>query len=64
MEGGADLATKPMGTGPFVLDEWVQNDHATFSVNENYWGDAPKISGIEMKVIPEASQRIIGFETL
>ena len=63
VEGGADLATKPMGTGPFVLDEWVQNDHATFSVNENYWGDAPKISGIEMKVIPEASQRIIELES-
>lgn len=63
VEGGADLATKPMGTGPFVLDEWVQNDHATFSVNENYWGEAPKISGIEMKVIPEASQRIIELES-
>ncbi len=63
VEGGADLATAPMGTGPFVLDEWVQNDHATFSVNENYWGDKPSIAGIEMKVIPEASQRIIELES-
>lgn len=63
VESGADLANAPMGTGPFVLDEWVQNDHANFSVNENYWGDAPKISGIEMKVIPEASQRIIELES-
>ncbi|MBU5668738.1 ABC transporter substrate-binding protein [Peptoniphilus sp. MSJ-1] len=63
VEGGADIATKPMGTGPFVLDEWVQNDHTTFSVNENYWGEAPKISGIEMRVIPEASQRIIELES-
>ena len=35
VEGGADLTIAPMGTGPFVLDEWIQNDHATFSVNEN-----------------------------
>lgn len=63
VEGGADLANAPMGTGSFVLDEWVQNDHANFSVNKNYWGDAPKISGIEMKVIPEASQRIIELES-
>src|SRR5699024_2826861 len=63
VEGGADLATEPMGTGPFVLDEWIQNDHATFSVNENYWGDKPQIAGIEMKVIPEASQRIIELES-
>lgn len=63
VEGGADLTNTAMGTGPFVLDEWVQNDHASFSVNENYWGDAPSISGIEMKVIPEASQRIIELES-
>lgn len=63
IEGGADPNTEMMGTGPFVLDEWVQNDHATFSRNENYWGDMPKISGIEMKVIPEASQRIIELES-
>lgn len=63
IEGGADPKTELMGTGPFVLDEWVQNDHATFSRNENYWGDMPKISGIEMKVIPEASQRIIELES-
>lgn len=63
VEGVADLANAPMGTGPFVLDEWIQNDHANFSVNKNYWGDAPKISGIEMKVIPEASQRIIELES-
>ena len=63
VEGGADLTIAPMGTGPFVLDEWIQNDHATFSVNENYWGDKPTIAGIEMKVIPEASQRIIELES-
>ncbi|MET3617198.1 peptide/nickel transport system substrate-binding protein [Peptoniphilus olsenii] len=63
IEGGADPNTELMGTGPFVLDEWVQNDHATFSRNENYWGDNPKISGIEMKVIPEASQRVIELES-
>lgn len=63
VENGADLANEPMGTGPFVLDEWVQNDHATFSVNENYWGEKPQIAGIEMKVIPEASQRIIELES-
>lgn len=63
VEGGADLTNAPMGTGPFVLNEWIQNDHATFSVNENYWGDAPSIAGIEMKVIPEASQRIIELES-
>lgn len=63
IESGADPNTQLMGTGPFVLDEWVQNDHATFSRNENYWGDMPKISGIEMKVIPEASQRIIELES-
>lgn len=63
VEAGNDMNTKPMGTGPFKLDEWNQNDVSKFSVNENYWGEAPKISGIEYRVIPEASQRVIELQS-
>ena len=34
---GADAATKAVGTGPFMLKEYAQGDHITFTKNPNYW---------------------------
>lgn len=36
-ERGEDIATNPVGAGPFVLKEWIPNDHLTFERNPNYW---------------------------
>ena len=44
----ADLLARPIGTGPYVLKEWVPGDHITLEANPNYWGAAPRVS-------PEAS---------
>ncbi|MCA1644656.1 MAG: ABC transporter substrate-binding protein [Chloroflexi bacterium] len=32
-----DAATKPIGTGPFMLTDYAQGDHITFKKNPNYW---------------------------
>lgn len=58
-----DLATKPMGTGPYKMDSWNKNSDVTLSVNDNYWGEKPAIKKIEMRVIPEASQRVMELES-
>ena len=37
-ENGAEWCERnPVGTGPFVLTEWVTDDHKVFEKNENYW---------------------------
>src|SRR5262249_11909132 len=35
--GDTGLARAPMGTGPFKLAEWVQNDHITATKFDGYW---------------------------
>ena len=41
-----------VGTGPFKLKEWKLNEGIELVKNENYWKEAPKIDGVEIKVVP------------
>ncbi len=34
---GKDFWEHPIGSGPYVLTEWVKNDHLTLKRNPNYW---------------------------
>jgi len=34
---GPNAKSSAVGTGPFVMQEWVQGDHFTFTKNKNYW---------------------------
>ena len=62
-ENKDDISQNPMGTGPFVLESWNKLDSMTLVANENYWGDKPEIEKMVLKVIPEASQRLIELES-
>lgn len=55
--GDDEASLKPMGTGPYILDEWVKEDHMSFSVNPNYWGDKPAISKVRFRPITNAATR-------
>lgn len=52
----------PIGTGPWVLSEYKQDEYAVFTPNENYWGDKPKVDKVVVKVIPDAETRVLAFE--
>ena len=52
-----------IGTGPFVLKEWIMNDHTTIVRNENYWGEKAPSKYITWRIIPEASARMISLAT-
>lgn len=53
---------KPVGTGPWMLDEYKQDEYATFKRNPNYWGTAPKVDKIIVKIIPDSETRVMAFE--
>ena len=60
--GGSDpaaLATKPIGTGPYKLTEYVQNDHVTLARNGDYWDTGiPYIDTMLVKIVPQEDTRI------
>lgn len=52
-----------IGTGPYVLTDFVTDEYAVFERNENYWGEAPAIRKITVKVIPDNQTRIMALES-
>ena len=56
----ASIVQKPMGTGPYILKEWVKGDHITLTANPNYWGpDKPAAQTVIVKWSSEAAQRLV-----
>lgn len=45
----ANLATEPVGTGPYVFDQWRRGDSITFKVNPSYWGKKPYFQQVTLK---------------
>lgn len=52
-ETAADLATRPVGTGPFIFSEWVQGDHVTLSAFADYWGEKPALQKATFRFISD-----------
>lgn len=57
------VKTNPIGCGPYKFVQWKQNEGVTLEAFEDYYMGAPKTKRVEMKVIPEAAQRLIALET-
>jgi ABC-type transport system substrate-binding protein len=61
-DSGADMTNGPVCTGPYKVSEWVQQDHVTLTANDSYWGGAPAVKQVTIRVIPEASSQVVEFE--
>lgn len=59
-----DFANNPVGAGPFVLEEWVRDDHMTLVRNDDYFKDGePYLDSITFKPIKDPTQRINSVST-
>jgi peptide/nickel transport system substrate-binding protein len=45
--------TNPIGTGPYILGEWVKADHLTLVPNPNYAGAKPALDKVTFKFISD-----------
>jgi len=53
----------PIGTGPFMFDEWVKGSYIHLVKNPNYWQEGkPYLDDIYFKVIPDAASRALALE--
>ena len=48
-----DPTTDVIGTGPFMLEEWIPEERTILTANPNWWDEGPFVDGIEMRVIPD-----------
>lgn len=53
-----DLASKPVGTGPYVLTNWQKGQSLELSENPEYWGTKPEVKKASFTFIPEAATRV------
>jgi peptide/nickel transport system substrate-binding protein len=59
---GSNWFTAPVGAGPFLVKEWVRNDHLTLLRNPGYWrSPQPYLDQVTFKVIPDNDQRMNTF---
>jgi peptide/nickel transport system substrate-binding protein len=50
-----DPTTDAIGTGPFKLDSWTPDQTTKLTANADWWAGAPKVDGIEIRIIPDES---------
>lgn len=55
----ADLARAPVGTGPYSFVRWVDGSEVVLQANADYWGGAPAIENVVVRIIPEVSTQVV-----
>jgi peptide/nickel transport system substrate-binding protein len=62
--GEEGFAEKPVGTGPFVFEEWIKEDRIVMTANPNYWREGmPKLERLIFRPIPESATRVAAIQT-
>jgi ABC-type transport system substrate-binding protein len=60
--GTGDLLSKPVGTGPYMVDSWTRGDNITFKRFDDYWGDKAKTPTVIFRWSSEAAQRLLELQ--
>jgi peptide/nickel transport system substrate-binding protein len=62
--GKEGFAEAPVGTGPFMFQEWIKGDHLTVVANPNYWREGyPKVAEVVFKFMTESATRVAAVQT-
>ena len=53
-----DLATMPMGSGPYMFDNWVKGDRITLKKNPDYWGTPPVFNQVVFRYFSDPNAMV------
>lgn len=65
MKQGENYGTaegRAVGTGPFMVEEWVKEDHITLVRYDSYRSEKPTLKRIEYRVIPDTSATFLALQ--
>ena len=59
-----DLKNQAVGTGPYIITEYLPNDSMMLEANPNYWQEgAPNFDAIEIRIVADANTRLLMLES-
>ena len=61
IDEGNNFNENPIGTGPYVIENWNMGDSLEFEAFPYYWGGEHAIKHMTWKIIPEGSSRTIAL---
>jgi peptide/nickel transport system substrate-binding protein len=56
--GDANLAKKPVGTGPYKFESWTKGQRVVLQANTDYWKGPPAVQTVVFRTIPEAATQV------
>ncbi len=61
---GIPFSEQPVGSGPWIFEEWKHDQYVSFVRNENYWKEEkPAMSRLMLRIITNEFTMIAEFET-
>lgn len=60
--GSGDIVDKPIGTGPYMLDEWQRGDSLTLQRFDGYWGEPAKTPTLVFRWNSEGAARLVELQ--
>jgi len=60
--GGPELFQNPVGTGPYMLENWDQGNEIVMSRFDGFWGEAAKESTLIFRWNSEAAARLVELQ--
>ncbi|MCA9992880.1 MAG: peptide ABC transporter substrate-binding protein [Pseudomonadales bacterium] len=61
--GTGDLLEMPIGTGPYMVDNWARGEEIVFKRYDGYWGDPAKTETLVFRWSTEGAARLLELQS-
>ncbi len=61
--GTGELLERPIGTGPYMIDQWVRGDSVVFRRFDDYWGEPAIAETAVLRWATEGAARLLELQT-